>query len=103
MSEVISISKDSLQLLGNGSRIQADSSYRGAALEIGPTVKQVMLDSLVFENFDVAIISHSKNLSLRNVRFINCRVPVQYNVSFADTVVTGRFADSIFISRLPAN
>ncbi len=94
----IMINKDSFHLKGNGGMLKADSGYTGAAVLIGPSAKQVVLDSMVFENFDVAIIVQKNNVILRNVRFINCRVPVQYLLSFTDSVISGRLKDSIFIT-----
>lgn len=93
----IMINKDSFHLKGNGGMLKADSGYTGAAVLIGPSAKQVVLDSMVFENFDVAIIVQKDNVILRNVRFINCRVPIQYLLSFKDSVISGRLRDSIFI------
>jgi serine/threonine protein phosphatase PrpC len=93
------ISKDSFRLKGNGSTLIADSLYKGPALIINPTAKHIILDSLVFENFDVGIIVQKNNITLRNIRFINCRVPVEYLLSFPDSVISGRFKDSIFITK----
>jgi serine/threonine protein phosphatase PrpC len=95
---VIVINKDSFQLKGNGSVLQTDS-LKGPALIINSTAKHVVLDSVVFQNFDVAILLQRNNLTLRNVRFVNCRVPVQYAVSFKDSLVSGKFKDSIFINQ----
>jgi PPM family protein phosphatase len=92
------ISKDSFRLKGNGAILMADSLYKGPALVINPTAKRIVLDSLVFENFDVGIVVQKNNITFRNVRFINCRVPVQYLLSFTDSVISGRFKDSIFIT-----
>ena len=98
MKEPILINNDSFYLKGNGATLVADSLYKGAAFIIAPVAKKIVLDSLVLKNFDVGMILQKNNLVLKNVRFINCRVPVQYAVSFADTVISGRFKDSIFIS-----
>ena len=99
ISDSIIITKDSFHLIGNGNILRSDSSYRGAGLVLSSSSKHILLDSLVFENFDVAITTNKNNLVLRNVRFINCRVPVQYNFPVADSALTGRFADTIFVSR----
>lgn len=98
MKEPILINNDSFYLKGNGATLVADSLYKGAAFIIAPVAKKIVLDSLVLKNFDVGMMVQKNNLVLKNVRFINCRVPVQYAVSFADTVISGRFKDSIFIS-----
>jgi serine/threonine protein phosphatase PrpC len=98
MAEPITISKDSFHLRGNGAILMAENLYRGPALVINPTAKHIVLDSLVLENFDVGIVVQKNNITFRNVRFINCRIPVQYLLSFPDSVISGRFKDSIFIT-----
>ena len=76
----------------------ADSLYKGPAVIINSAAKHTVLDSLVFKNFDVGMIVQKNNITLKHVRFINCRVPVQYLLLFPDSVVSGRFKDSIFIN-----
>lgn len=98
IAAAIVISKDSFYLRGNGATIMADSLYKGAALVINSSAKHIVLDSLVFKNFDVGIIVQKSNIILKNIRFINCRVPVQYSLSFPDSVVSGRWKDSVFIN-----
>jgi serine/threonine protein phosphatase PrpC len=98
MAAPIVISKDSFYLKGNGSIILADSVYKGPAFIIKASVKHVVLDSLVFKNFDVGLMLQKNNITLKNVRFINCRIPAQYAVFFADSLVSGKFKDSIFIT-----
>ncbi len=98
VTEPITITKDSFILWGNGAILRADSLYKGPAVIINSTAKQIVLDSLVFENFDVGLLLQKNNITLKNVRFINCRVPVQYLVSLPDLVISGRFSDSIFIN-----
>jgi serine/threonine protein phosphatase PrpC len=98
MNEPVLISKDSFYLNGNGTHLKADTNYKGPALVISNTAKHIVLDSLVFENFDAALLIQKSNVEFRNVRFINCKVPVQYGAAFADTTISGRFKDSIFIN-----
>lgn len=99
IAEAMVIGKDSFHLMGNGAILTADSVYRGPALVINSTAGHIVLDSLVFENFDVGIVVQKNNITFRNVRFINCRIPVQYLLSFPDSVLSGRFKDSIFITQ----
>lgn len=99
LNEPITITKDSFHLSGNGTVFTADSLYKGPAFIINTTAKNIILDSVVFENFDVGIVVYKNNITFRHVRFINCRVPAQYLLSFPDSVVTGRFKDSIFITK----
>lgn len=98
MSEHILISKDSFYLRGNGAHIIADSNYKGPAFTISSTAKHIVLDSLVFENFNTALLIQKNNIVFKNVRFINCTMPVQYAAAFRDSTISGRFKDSIFIS-----
>ena len=93
------ITKDSFRLAGNGAVLTADSLYKGPAFIINPAAKYIVLDSVVFQNFDVGLIVQKNNITFRNVRFINCRIPVQYLVSLPDSVISGRFKDSIFITQ----
>lgn len=99
LTDLIVISKDSFHLKGNGATIIADSLYKGPALVINSSAKHIVLDSLVLENFDIGIVVQKNNVTFRNIRFVNCRVPVQYALSFPDSVVSGRFKDSIFITK----
>ena len=94
----VTISKDSFYLKGNGSIIMADSAYKGPAFIINASAKHIVLDSLVFKNFDVGLVLQKNNITLKNVRFVNCRIPVQYALFFADSLVSGKFKDSIFIT-----
>lgn len=98
MAEPVVINKDSFSLRGNGAHISSDLNYTGPAFIIDPAAKQIVLDSVLFENFDVALLIKKSNIVFRNVRFINCRVPVQYAAAFADTTISGRFKDSIFLT-----
>lgn len=98
INESIRIDKDSFRLRGNGTHLTADTGYEGPALTISKNAKHIFLDSMVFENFDAALFIQKSNVEFRNVRFINCRIPVQYGAAFADTLISGRFIDSIFIN-----
>jgi serine/threonine protein phosphatase PrpC len=93
------ISKDSFYLSGNGAVFVPGSLYKGPAFIIDPAAKNIVLDSVVFQNFDVGLVIQRNNITFRHVRFINCRVPVQYVVAFKDSVISGKFKDSIFITQ----
>jgi len=99
IADPIIINKDSFHLSGNGVKLIADSLYKGPAFIISPGAKHIVLDSLVLENFDVGIVVQKNNITFRKVRFTNCRMPVQYLLSFPDSVLSGRFKDSIFITQ----
>ncbi|HMK03845.1 MAG TPA: protein phosphatase 2C domain-containing protein, partial [Ferruginibacter sp.] len=66
MAEPLLIDKDSFYLRGNGSHIVSDSNYRGPAFVISSSVRHIVLDSLVFENFDVALIIQKNNIVFRH-------------------------------------
>ncbi|MEO8765319.1 MAG: protein phosphatase 2C domain-containing protein [Ginsengibacter sp.] len=98
IGDPIIINKDSFRIKGNGAVITPENRYHGPAFVINSAAKHIVLDSLVFKNFDVGIVVQKNNITLKNIRFVNCRVPVQYSLLFADSVVSGRFKDSIFIT-----
>ncbi len=95
----LKISKDSFYLNGNGAVLMPDTLYRGPAFIIDTRAKNIVLDSVVFQNFQVGLVVQKNNITLRHVRFIDCRIPVQYLVAFKDSVISGKFKDSIFITR----
>jgi hypothetical protein len=96
--DTLLITQDSLHLMGNGIILKGDSLYRGAGILISGTSRYILLDSLTIENFEVGIIAQNNNLELRNVQFINCRVPIEYQYLLPDTVsMNGRIPD-LFIS-----
>ncbi len=94
----LTIAKDSFYLSGNGAVFVADSLYKGPAVIIDAAAKNIVIDSVVFQNFDVGFVIEKNNVTFRHVRFINCRVPVQYKVAFKDSVVSGQFKDSLFFT-----
>ncbi|MBL7701935.1 MAG: serine/threonine-protein phosphatase [Ferruginibacter sp.] len=98
LNEAIQVNKDSFYLNGNGLHLIADTNYKGPAFIISNTAKNIVLDSLVLENFDCGLVIQKSNVIFKNVRFINCKVPVQYAATFSDTSLSGRFKDSIFIT-----
>jgi serine/threonine protein phosphatase PrpC len=94
----LTIVKDSFYLSGNGAAFVADSLYTGPAVIIDAAAKNIVIDSVVFRNFDVGFVIQKNNITFRHVRFINCRIPVQYKVAFKDSVVSGQFKDSLFFT-----
>lgn len=97
LTDSIAVNKDSLHIIGNGVTVVSDTTFKGPALTVSATSRYLLLDSITFENFDIGVLVRNQNLHLKNVRFKNCRVPVQYNFLFPDRpVVNGRFADTIF-------
>lgn len=97
ISDTLLIPNDTLHIIGNGVSVTRDSSYYGPAFILSPTCKYILLDSLSFENFDVAILVANKGLHLKNVQFKNCRVSVEFQQQFSpDTLISGAQADTIF-------
>lgn len=97
ISDSIIIDKDSLHIEGNGVTLVADSSYKGAAFILQDSCKDILLDSLTLSGFDVGVLVKNKGLHLKNVKFINCKVPVQFAPSLPQNIfITGAQADRIF-------
>ena len=98
ISDTLQIKADTLYILARGNIVlKSDSTYKGLALLILPHIKHLVLDGLVFEDFDVAILCQNKGLTLKGVRFINCRNPLQLSFSFSgDQYINGSFTDAFF-------
>lgn len=97
ITDTITIQKDTLHIIGNGVTLLRDTAYSGPALVLSSNCKYVLLDSVTIENFDVGVIVQNKALHLKNVQFKNCRVPIQYQMMFADSArLNGRFTDTLF-------
>jgi len=97
ISDSLIIQTDSVHIVGNGSTLRSDSLFKGPSFLISSSCNYVLLDSITFENFDVGLLLEKEVLHLRNVQFINCRVPIQYQVLFPNnTLLNGRITDTIF-------
>lgn len=99
VSDTIFVRQDTLHINGNGATLVADSAFAGPALM--PTVnnKFLSLENIVFKNFATAIVLQGKGIQLKNVQFINCKVPVQRQVFFAtDSAVSGTLKDTFILS-----
>jgi PPM family protein phosphatase len=80
IDQPILIDRDSLHIKAKGNIvIQADSGFKQPAFEVSPKVKVVVLDSLTFQNFAIAVSGHDQAVQLKNIRFINCDVPLENN------------------------
>jgi serine/threonine protein phosphatase PrpC len=90
LTDTIRIQNDSLHIEGKGMRFLKSSLYDGPAIVLSATCKYILLANLTLENFDVGVLVRNRSLHLKNVRFIDCRVPVQYQFTFPDnTPVSG--------------
>jgi PPM family protein phosphatase len=96
LNDTLFISKDSLHLKGIKNFIfKSDSSFSGPAIVVDASVHYLLLENMTFENFKVAIWADDKKVHLKNVRFINCPIAVQQNLTFPDSkYVTGPLSDS---------
>ena len=97
-SNTMLIDKDTLYLNGNGRTVLlGDSSFSGPAFSFSKGFQTIFLDSITFQNFDVAVLAKNAVLNLKSVRFINCRVPVQYQYQTADSsAVNGVIKNQLF-------
>lgn len=87
ISNTLFIQKDSVHIKGfKKVTLTADSLFAGPAILLSPNTKYVLLENLIFDGFDVGVITGNKALHLKNVQFINCRVPLQYQFTFPDSV-----------------
>jgi len=97
LTDALRINNDSLHLLGNGTTLTADSTYKGPALLVGSNCRYLQLDSLTIKNFPVGISILGKGLQLQQVRFVNSRIPLQFQHEIlTDTTLSGRQSESIF-------
>jgi len=80
ISQSIVISRDSLDIKAKGNiTFKSDSGFKRPAFVVSSGIRSVVLDSLSFLGFDVAISSHDQALQLKNVRFQDCTIPVLNN------------------------
>ena len=78
ISRSIQIDRDSLHIKVKGNLVlQSDSGFKYPAFAVSAKVKVVVLDSLTFQNFAVAVSGHDQAVQLKNTRFINCVVPIE--------------------------
>ncbi|WP_377110862.1 PP2C family protein-serine/threonine phosphatase [Mucilaginibacter litoreus] len=78
LSDTLHIDQDTLYIKAKGNFVlQPDTAYRGPGLSFGPESRVIVLENIKFNGFAVAINKQDNALSLRNVQFNNCRLPVQ--------------------------
>jgi len=96
ISDTILVEKDSMHINGNGMVLHGDSIYKDIGLVIAPTCTYVLLENLVFDNFEKAIVARNKSVHLKNVRFTNCNISLQYQYEFPQNkYINGRIEDSL--------
>ncbi|MCX2477923.1 serine/threonine-protein phosphatase [Pedobacter sp. MC2016-15] len=98
LSRALTINKDSLVIKTKGDiTFQPDSAYAGPALILSASCKYIVIDQLVFDHFETGIVSHKNVLDLKNVKFNNCKVPLQVLFEFPDhSFVNGRVSKRAF-------
>jgi serine/threonine protein phosphatase PrpC len=91
ISDTLPVQGDSLVIRGNGITFACDSAYRGALFSVPADCRYVLLEDIILQDFPIGIRAEGPVLHLKNVRFINCTVPVQYGFIFPEgRAVTGR-------------
>jgi serine/threonine protein phosphatase PrpC len=98
LSRALTISRDTLIIQTRGDVIlQRDSAYTGPALILSPSCKYIVIDRLVFNNFETGIVSYKNVLDLKNVKFNNCKHPLQVLFEFPDhSFINGRVSKRAF-------
>ncbi|MGF7039767.1 PP2C family protein-serine/threonine phosphatase [Mucilaginibacter lappiensis] len=98
LSDTLHISQDSLYIKAKGNIIfKRDSTYAGPGISLAATSKYIVLDSVAFEGFKVAIATRNDALVLKHVVFNNCMVPVQTSYIFPDKkYISGRLFGGLF-------
>jgi PPM family protein phosphatase len=82
LTDTIWVRRDSMYLKGSNLTLVKDSSFgNSVAIVLGQECKHIVLDSINFQGFDVAILaSNSNSVQLKNVQFKNCSVAVAYKL-----------------------
>jgi serine/threonine protein phosphatase PrpC len=98
LSDTLHISQDSLYIKAKGNIIfKRDSTYAGPGISLAANSKYIVLDSVSFEGFKVAIATRNDALVLKHVVFNNCIVPVQTSYIFPDKkYISGRLFGGLF-------
>jgi len=85
ISQAIVIDKDSLLLKAKGNIIlQCDTGYNGPAIILSSKCRHIALDSLSFTGFTIGVDVAGNILSLKNVRFNNCKSAIRQSFTLAD-------------------
>jgi PPM family protein phosphatase len=98
ISQPIIINRDSLHIKAKGNiTFQSDSGYSSPAFTLTSNTKSIILDSLLFQDFNIAISGFNQALELKNVRFKDCKTPLQNMLSLPDNkYVNGSFTALLF-------
>lgn len=98
LSDTLHIKQDSLYIKAKGGIIfKRDSAYNGPGISLAATSKYIVLDSVAFEGFKVAVATHNDALVLKHVVFNDCAVPVQTSYVFPyNKYISGRLFGGMF-------
>lgn len=98
VSDTLLVEKDTLYINGNNKTVlMADSSFSGPAFSFLKGGQHIFIDSVTFQDFNVGILAYNTVLHLKGVRFINCKVPVQYQYGIQDgNSVNGVIKNQLF-------
>src|SRR5215204_406700 len=96
ISDTIRIDKDSLRIDGNNVALRSDTREKSVAFMIAPSCRYILLENVVFQNFEKAIINQGGVVQLKNVRFHDCDVSIDHSYRFpGNSAVTGSFVDTV--------
>ncbi|WPU92906.1 protein phosphatase 2C domain-containing protein [Mucilaginibacter sabulilitoris] len=98
LSDTLRIEQDSLYIKAKGNIIfKRDSAYNGPGISLTSNCKYIVLDSVAFDGFRVAIATRNDALVLKHVVFSNCVSPVQTAYIFPDKkYISGRLFGGMF-------
>jgi len=100
LSRAININRDTLIIKAKGHiELKKQQGYNGPAFSLGSACRAVLLDSLNIRGFKIGIVTYGPSLLLRNMRFVNCEVAVQYNFLSTDNkYASGSIAKPVFVT-----
>ena len=85
INQPIIIDKDSLVLKAKGNIVlQCDTGYNGPAIILSSKCRHIVLDSLSFNGFVTGVDVTGNALSLKNLRFNNCKSAIRQSFTLVD-------------------
>lgn len=100
LGDTLFVRQDTLHINGNGVVLTADSAFTGPAFFVTNNNNVLSLENFIFNGFSTALVLQGKGLRLKNVQFLNCKVPVQRQLFLpADSAVSGVLKDTFIVSR----
>jgi len=94
LTKPLNFTQDTLVIRTKGKiTFVSDSAFKGPAMVFSAACKYISIDSVVFENFETAIVSYNNALDLNNTRFNKCKHALQVLFEFPDQYfVNGRIS-----------